>query len=76
MDYLAPMEWFIKKTHQVIWGALQDYGRIEWKLILSNLEKAPDVAYQDVLNKFDLIWGVKGLIMTQSNLEVTWKVRP
>ena len=41
-----------------------------------DLEKAPDVAYQDILKKFDLTWGVKGLIMTWSNLVVTWKDRP
>ena len=41
-----------------------------------DLEKAFDVAYQDVLNEFDSILGVKGLIMTHNNLEVTWKIRP
>ena len=40
-------------------------------------KKAPDVVYQDVLNKFDSTWGgVKGLIMTWSSIVVTWKVRP
>ena len=39
-------------------------------------KKAPDVAYRDILNKFDLTWGVKGLIVTQSNLVVTWKDTP
>ena len=29
-----------------------------------------------VLNEFDSTWGVKGLIVTHSNLVVTWKVRP
>jgi hypothetical protein len=43
---------------------------------LRDLEKAPDVAYHDILNKFDLIWEVKGLIVTRSNLVVTWKGRP
>jgi len=55
---------------------MQDYGRIEWKWTLRDLEKAPDVAYHDILNNFDLIWGVKGLIVTRSNLVVTWKDRP
>ena len=49
---------------------------IEWKRKLRESEKAPDVAYHDILNKFDLTWGVKGLIMTRSNLVVTWKDRP
>ena len=40
------------------------------------LGKGPDVAYEGVLKKFDSIWGVKGLIVTRSNLVVTWKVRP
>jgi hypothetical protein len=53
-----------------------EYGRIEWKQMLRDLEKAPDVAYHDILNKFDLIWGVKGLIVTRSNLVPTWKDRP
>ena len=34
------------------------------------------VANHEILNKFDLTWGVKGLIVTQSNLVVTWKDRP
>jgi hypothetical protein len=67
------LQWPIEKTSQIIWDALQDYGRIEWKWTLRDLEKAPDVAYHDILDKFDLIWGVKGLIVTRSNLVVTWK---
>jgi hypothetical protein len=70
------LQWPIEKTRQIIWDALQDYGRIEWKRTLRDLEKAPDVAYHDILNNFDLIWGVKGLIVTRSNLVVTWKDRP
>jgi hypothetical protein len=61
----------MEKTHQVIWDALHDYGMIEWQQTLSDLEKALDIAYQDVLNEVDLIWGVKVLIMTRSNLVVT-----
>ena len=72
----SALQWLIEKTHQVVWDALQDYGRIEWKRTLLDLEKAPDIAYQDVLKEFDSIWGVKGLIMTRNNLVVTWKVRP
>ena len=60
----------------IIWNPLQDYGRIEWKRTLRDLEKALDVAYHDILTKFDLTWGVKGLIVTRSNLAVTWKDRP
>ena len=44
------------------WDALHDYGRIEWQRTLSDLEKAHDVAYQDVINKFDVIWGAKVLL--------------
>jgi hypothetical protein len=61
----------MEKTHQVIWDALHDYDMIEWQQTLSDLEKALDIAYQDVLNEVDLIWGVKVLIMTRSNLVVT-----
>ena len=41
-------------------------------------KKTPGIAYKDVLNEFDSIWGggVKGLIMTWNNLVVRWKVRP
>ena len=66
---ISPNE--VEKTHQVIWDALQDYGRIEWKQTFSDLEKALGVAYHDVLSEFDSIWGVKGLIVTRSNLVVT-----
>ena len=44
--------------------------------LLRTMEKALDLAYQDVLNEFDSVMGVKGLIETRSNLVVTWKVRP
>ena len=53
------------------------------------LEKAPDVAYEDVLKVcqkrkkeknilkiIDNVWRVKGLIVTCIHLVVTWKVRP
>ena len=61
MEYLTPTEWYafnalqwpIEKTHQVIWDALHAYGKIEWQRTLSDLEKAQDVAYQDVLDEFD-----------------------
>ena len=43
---------------------------------LPNLEKALDIAYQGVLDDLDSIWGVKGLIVTHSNLVVMWKVKP
>ena len=70
------LQWPIEKTRLVIWDALHDYDRIKWKRILADLEKAMEVAYQDVLYEFDSTWVVKGLIMTYSNLVVTWKVRP
>ena len=36
-----------------------------------DLEKILDVAYQDILNKFDLTWGIKDLIVTFNNLAVS-----
>ena len=69
------LQWH-EKMHQVIWSALQDYGRIEWKHTLSYLKKAPNVTYQDILKKIGSFFGVNGLIVTRSNLVVTWKVRP
>ena len=65
----------IEKTREAIWDALHDYGRIEWQWSLADLEKAPDVAYQDVLSEFDSTWKFKGLIMTRSKLVATWKAR-
>ena len=78
------MQRSIEKTCQVIWDALEEYGRIEWKWTLLDLEKVPDVAYQNVLNKFNFVFlffyfeggGVKSLSVTRINLVVTWKVRP
>ena len=49
---------------------------IEWNRTLEDLEKAPDVAYQDFLNECDLTWGVKGLIVTRNSLVVTGKLMP
>ena len=65
------LQWPIEKTRQVIWDALQSYGRIEWKRTLKDVEEAPGMAYQDVLNEFDYTWGVKNLTVTWSNLVAT-----
>ena len=72
--YLIICNALLRKTRQVIWDALQYYGGIEWKHILMDLAKVPHVAYHDILNNFDSTWRVKGLIVTWSNLVVTWKV--
>ena len=52
------------------------YGRIKWKWTLLDLEKALDMANQDVLNEFDLTLeeggGIKGLTATRNNLVVMW----
>lgn len=45
-----------------------------WTLV--DLEKAPEITYQDLLNEFDSVWYGKGLIVTRSNLVVTWTIRP
>ena len=52
------------------------YGRIEWQRILKALERARDVAYDNVLRVSDKVWCVKGLIITRNNLVVSWKTRP
>ena len=44
--------------------------------MLKDLQKAPDVTYQDILDEFNSVWCVKGFIVTCSNLVVTWKVWP
>lgn len=67
--------WHVEKTHQIMWYSLLDYGRLEWQPSLRDLDEVVDVAYQDVLDEFDSMWCIEGLIVTQSNLTVTWKVR-
>ena len=62
--------------HQVVHDSLFDYGRLEWQQTLHDLQKIPDVAYDNVLDTFDSVWYVKGHILTRSNLSVTRKVRP
>lgn len=56
------LQWCLERTHQIIWDVLQDYGRIEWKWMLEDLEEVPDVAYQYILNKFNSTWGSKALL--------------
>ena len=51
----------MEKTHQVVCDALLDFGRIEWKMTLKDLEKAPDIDYNDVVKEFDAVWCVEGL---------------
>lgn len=60
LDFNA-MQWLLKKTYQVVWDSLIDYGKIEWQQTLSDLENAADVAYQNVLREFDSVWCVKSL---------------
>ena len=70
MDYLAPKnnlvfkknQWPNETMRQVIWDALQDYGRIKWKRTLKFLEEARDLAYQDILKEFDSTWGSNTLL--------------
>lgn len=61
----------------MVWDSLLDYGRTGWQwTTLRDLGKALDVvAYEDVLHEFDSVHSFKGLIVTHSNLSVTWKVR-
>jgi hypothetical protein len=57
-------------------GFYVDHGRLEWQHTSQDLEKAPDVAYEDALRGFNKVWCVQGLIVTHNILVVTWKVRP
>jgi hypothetical protein len=61
------LQGLIEEPPQVIWDALKYYGRIEWQQTLMDLEKAPDVAYKDVLNKFNSTWRVASI--THSRFE-------
>ena len=64
------LQWPVEETRQIVWDALQDYGRIEWKRTLRDSKKVLDVAYHNVLNKFDLTWGSKVLLWP----EATWSL--
>ena len=70
----------LQRLHHVcqclIYDALQDYGRTEWKQTLRDLEEVPNVAFQDVLKELHTTWGIKNLIGAHSNLVVTWMDRP
>ena len=68
MVFHAP-PWPVEKTHEVVWDSLLGYDRLEWQQTLMELEKAPNVEYEDILKDFHNNWCVKGFI-------VTWKVRP
>lgn len=57
-----------------MWHSLLDYGRLEWQRTVHDFEKARDVDYDNVLNEFDSVWCVQGLIVTRRNLSVTRKV--
>ena len=39
------------------------HGRIEWQRILKALERARDVAYDDVLRVFDKVWCVSKVLL-------------
>ena len=76
---LTAMEWFGfwcfsmtcgEVTPRCVGLLLLDYERIEWQQTLTNLGKASDMAYQDVLEEFNLVWCVKSLLATCNNLTV------
>lgn len=45
------------------------------KVPFKTWKKTPKIAYNDVLEIFDMVWCLKGFIVTCSNLVVTWKAR-
>ena len=57
-------------------GSLLNYGRLERQHTLYDFDKTLDVDYRDILGEFDLVCCIKGLFVTRSNLEVTWKLAP
>jgi hypothetical protein len=65
----------VEKSHQGGSDSLLDYERIKWQHTLTNFGKAPDMAYQDVLEEFNLVWCVKNLLATCNNLAVTYRRR-
>ena len=59
-----------------MWDSMIDYGRLEWQCIMQDLDKFLNIVYEGVFREFDKVWDVNGLIVTHSNLVVTWKVMP
>ena len=70
----VPFIGYVEKTHGVIWNALLDYtvGSSD-KGPLKILRNTLDVGYND---EFDMVWYVKGLIASKTNVVVTWRDRP
>ena len=68
------LQWPIEKTRQIIWDALHDCGRIEWKWMLRDLEKGPDVSYYDIW--FDWEGGGSKASCDPEPVVITWKDRP
>lgn len=66
----------MKKDQQVVWDVLINHKKIKLQNTLKDLVKTPNVAYQDVLDKFDEVWGVRCLVLSHSNLVMTCKVKP
>ena len=62
--------------YQVAWDSLIDCGRLDWQWVFHGLEKIVGFVYMSVLNDIYLVWCVKGLIVTCSNLSVIGKVKP
>ena len=43
---LFNLRWLVKKTHQIVWDSLIDYGGLYWQRTLHDLEKTPNVAWR------------------------------
>lgn len=56
------LQWVVELTHQAVRDTLLDYGRIEGQQTLTDLEKALDIAHQDVLKKLIYCWVSKVLL--------------
>ena len=46
----------------MVWDSLIDYGRLNGNGLSMTWNKLPSVAYENVLNEFDSVLYVKGLI--------------
>lgn len=47
--FSIPPTGMLRKSTRLLWDVLLGFGRVEWQRILKDLEKAPDVAYNDDL---------------------------
>ena len=75
--FVNALQWLVERTHKVLWVSLLQYGKLEWQQTLTNLEiHTEHCLWECSWRIWQYIQCAKGLIITCSNLMLTWKVRP